>query len=82
MDVMKKLQEIEEHFNQITDEELERNLNKAGINEIKPSKDSGMIMVTEEDLQKDISTTVYSPTQKEYSFDSLPNKIYSKIKIA
>lgn len=82
MDIMKKLQEIEEHFNQITDEELEQNLIKAGINEIKPSKDSGMIMVTDEDLQKNISTIVYSPTQEEYSFESLPNKIYSKIEVA
>lgn len=82
MDITKKLQEIEEHFNQITDEELEQNLIKAGINEIKSSEDSGMIMVTEEDLPKDISTTVYSPTQKEYSFDTLPNKIYSKIEVA
>lgn len=82
MDVKKKLKEIEDHFSQITDVELQTNLIKAGINEIKSSRDEGMVMVTEEYLQKDNVKSVYSPTQKEYSFDSLPNKIYSKIEVA
>ena len=82
MDVKKKLKEIEDHFSQITDVELQTNLIKAGINEIKSSRDEGMVMVTEEYLQKDNVKSVYSPTQKEYSIDSLPNKIYSKIEVA
>lgn len=52
MDIIKKLREIDEHFNQITDEELEQNLIKAGINEIKSNEDSGMIMVTEKEWEK------------------------------
>lgn len=52
MDIIKKLREIDEHFNQITDEELKQNLIKAGINEIKSSENSGMIMIPEKKWEK------------------------------
>lgn len=82
MDLMRKLKEIDEHFSQITDEELERNLIKAGMNEIRPSEKSGMVMVTEEIFKTEDITYVYSPIQKRYNYDSLPNKVYSTIEVA
>lgn len=45
MDVLKKLEEIKAHFENISAEEFEANLIKAGFNEIEPCADSDIIML-------------------------------------
>lgn len=45
MDLEKKLKEIEEHFANITPEEFEQNLIKAGLGRIKPASESGWMMM-------------------------------------
>lgn len=82
MNIKKRLKEIDNHFNQITAEELERNLIKAGINEIQSSEKAGMIMITDVDLQNKDIKHVYSPCQTRYGYDNLPNKVYFKIEVA
>lgn len=51
MDIAKKLREIEEHFSNISADELEKNLIKAGLGRIQPSSKSNMRMITDEELQ-------------------------------
>lgn len=46
MDLMERLKRIDEHFQNITAEQFEENLEKAGIGQISPLAKFGMAMVT------------------------------------
>ncbi|MDA3732882.1 hypothetical protein PBV87_15505 [Niameybacter massiliensis] len=50
MDLEKRMRAIEEHFKNLSIEEFENNLIEAGIARIKPTMESGMRMVTEQEL--------------------------------
>ena len=79
MDLIKKLQEIEQHFNEISVEEFEEKLLKAGYGIIEHSNQSQMKMITSEELQQIINEVTYS-TKGNYTFDNhLPNKVTEPI---
>lgn len=52
MDTEKRLKKISDHFKNISIEQLEENLVKAGINEIRPANESGYKMVTEDEIKR------------------------------
>lgn len=80
MYITKKLKEIEEHFNSVSKEKLEKNLIKAGSGVIQSSSSSNMKMLTEEELE-DVKYT-YSKSQNNYNFENLPNMDYREIEVA
>ena len=63
--VLKRLQELEEHFNTISNEEFEENLISAGYGEIKSSEESYMELLSEDMLE---STIVYKNQKRAYSY--------------
>lgn len=73
MDLIKKLQEIKEHFNNISDEDFEKNLINAGYGEIKPSSKSNMELLSEEILEKEITTYMYTTGKTNYNFKNDKN---------
>ncbi|MGX9806133.1 hypothetical protein ACV3PA_02740 [Exiguobacterium acetylicum] len=86
MDLSKKLREIEQHFEKITNEEFERNLLKAGFDEIEHSSSSHMQMLAIGEFQtlgmEQVENTVtYSSNRINYKFDILPNKTTESLSI-
>ncbi|HLS34790.1 MAG TPA: hypothetical protein VK061_00965 [Bacillota bacterium] len=82
MDIEKKLRDIDEHFQHITEEELEENLMKAGFNEIRPSKSMGMELSDKVNFWKLKQGSTYSLKKTRYTFDSLPNTGSLEIEVA
>ena len=62
MDINEQLQLIREHFANISIEDFERNLQRAGIEVIRPASDYGYYLVPPEDEVVSYKTTV----DKEY----------------
>lgn len=83
MDIYKKLNEIEDHFRNIKDEELTQNLIRAGLGKIEPSNNSEMKMITEEELILEKSNYTYNRNRRVYRFDNLPLQTsYPKVEVA
>lgn len=66
--VMRKLEEINKHFKNITIEEFEENLINAGYGEIQSLEESSMELMCEE-LVESAKLGVYKKQNKNYNFN-------------
>jgi len=83
MDITKKLKQIEEHFRNITNEELEEKLINAGLGTINPSSNLEMRMITEEELLGENNSYTYLRSRKNYyHFENLPHTAYPRVEVA
>lgn len=60
MDIKAKLKQIEEHFKTLSIEEFEKNLVKAGLDNIRSSKSESMFMVTKDEIKEGFYNNTYS----------------------
>lgn len=74
MDLFKKLQEIENHFKEISVEDFEEKLIKAGYEMIEHSNQFQMKMITSEELKEINNEATYS-IKGNYTFNTLPDKV-------
>ncbi|MGD6874237.1 hypothetical protein ACQCU1_18910 [Sutcliffiella horikoshii] len=68
MDLFKQLREIEEHFNNISKEELHQNLIESGLGEIEPVAYSEMKLISNAELQKYINKNNFIYAKKSYNY--------------
>lgn len=72
MDLFKQLQYIEEHFKNITKEELHHNLLESGFGQIKPSSYSDMKLISKAEMKRHLNKNnyIYAIKSKNYKFNN------------